>query len=144
MSAIVKIENKGPHRLGLLLFNSDGAPNGEPEIILHADETTEFCVHDGKRPYLYAMADIEAHDGPAKFCTVPPAYASCSEIRTKPEKWVVHIVGPDDVIECRNEIDALRRANQHNKQFAKIMGEDHSPNDPYCVALAKNISYEIP
>ena len=58
------------------------------------------------------------------------------------EKWVMHIIGPDDVIDMPDEITALRRANQHNKQFAKIMRKEPSPNDPYCVAVAKNADIE--
>ena len=80
MSCIVKIENKGPkHKLGLLLFDSDGNPNGEPEIIIGVGQSAEFTVHDGKRPYLYAKADIEikSEGSPAKFILVPGAYATC-------------------------------------------------------------------
>jgi len=61
------------------------------------------------------------------------------EEHEKKTSWVMHILGPDDVIPCRGEFDALRRANQHNKQFAKLMANDPSPNDPYCVALAESV-----
>lgn len=54
-------------------------------------------------------------------------------------KWAMHIIGPDDIIPCVGEFDALRKANQHNKQFAKLMKNDPSPNDPYCVALAESV-----
>lgn len=54
-------------------------------------------------------------------------------------RWAVHIIGPDDVIPCRGEFDALRRANQHNISFAKLMADNPSPNDPYCVAVAEQI-----
>jgi hypothetical protein len=57
---------------------------------------------------------------------------------SKAPEWVVHILGPDDVHDCVGEFDALRRANQHNKVFAKLMENDPTPNNPYCVALAKN------
>jgi hypothetical protein len=56
---------------------------------------------------------------------------------SKSSEWVMHILGPDDVVECQDELDALRKANQHNKTFARLMVNDPSPNDPYCVALAK-------
>lgn len=52
-------------------------------------------------------------------------------------EWAMHILGPDDVIPCVGEFDALRKANQHNKSFAKLMTNDPSPNDPYCVAVAE-------
>lgn len=52
-------------------------------------------------------------------------------------RWTMHIIGPDDVIPCVGEFDALRKANQHNKSFAKLMENDPSPNDPYCVAVAE-------
>lgn len=55
----------------------------------------------------------------------------------KEVKWAMHIIGPDDVIPCVGEFDALRKANQHNKSFAKLMANDPSPNDPYCVAVAE-------
>lgn len=57
----------------------------------------------------------------------------------KKTAWGVHIIGPDDVHPCRGEFDALRRANQHNISFAKLMADDPSPNDPYCVAVAEQI-----
>ena len=57
----------------------------------------------------------------------------------KETKWAMHVLGPDDVIPCMGEFDALRKANQHNKVFAKLMANDPSPNDPYCVALAESI-----
>lgn len=57
----------------------------------------------------------------------------------KETKWGVHIIGPDDVHLCRGEFDALRRANQHNISFAKLMADDPTPNDPYCVAVAEQI-----
>lgn len=56
---------------------------------------------------------------------------------TKPPEWVMHIIGPDDVIPCVGEFDALRKANQHNKAFARLMADDPSPNNPYCVAIAE-------
>ncbi|MFH1027331.1 MAG: hypothetical protein V1791_04945 [Pseudomonadota bacterium] len=52
-------------------------------------------------------------------------------------EWVMHILGPDDVVPCIGEFDALRKANQHNKAFAKLMADEPSPNDPYCVAVAE-------
>ena len=52
-------------------------------------------------------------------------------------QWAMHIIGPDDVIPCVGEFAALRKANQHNKAFAKLMVDDPSPNDPYCVAVAE-------
>lgn len=57
----------------------------------------------------------------------------------KETKWGVHILGLDDVYPCRGEFDALRRANQHNISFAKLMANDPTPNDPYCVAVAEQI-----
>ena len=54
-------------------------------------------------------------------------------------RWVLHILGPDDVIDQPDELTALRSANKHNKAFAKLMADDPSPNDPYCVALAESV-----
>ena len=58
---------------------------------------------------------------------------------TKETRWAMHIIGPDDVIPCVGEFDALRRANQHNIAFAKLMVGKPSPNNPYCVAVAEQI-----
>lgn len=88
--------------------------------------------------------------------TAPPAVVSAlDEIteyvsavttsdRSTKNKWVMRIIGPDDVIPCVGEFDALRKANQHNKSFAKLMANDPSPNDPYCVALAELAAKEEP
>lgn len=57
----------------------------------------------------------------------------------KETKWAMHIIGPDDVIPCRGEFDALRKANQHNMAFARLAADDISLNDPYCVAVAEQI-----
>jgi hypothetical protein len=57
----------------------------------------------------------------------------------KKAKWCVHIIGPDDIHPCVGEFDALRKANHHNVSFAKLMADDPSPNDPYCVAVAEQI-----
>lgn len=58
------------------------------------------------------------------------------------EKWVMHIVGPDDIIPCENELDALRKANKHNNQFAKLMENETSLSGIYCVAIAKDAMAE--
>jgi len=57
------------------------------------------------------------------------------------EKWVVHIVGPDDVIDQPDEITALREANALNKVI-DIQGSNCQPNAPHVVALAKNVMIE--
>jgi hypothetical protein len=50
--------------------------------------------------------------------------------------WLMHVLGPDDVFPCVGEFDALRKANQHNRSWARLMADDPKPNDPYCVAVA--------
>lgn len=57
----------------------------------------------------------------------------------KETRWAMHIIGPDDVIPCVGEFDALRKANQHNMAFARLAADDISLNDPYCVAVAEQI-----
>lgn len=57
----------------------------------------------------------------------------------EPTKLVLHILGPDDVIDQADELTALRAANKHNVAFAKLMANDPSPNDPYCVAVAEPV-----
>lgn len=55
---------------------------------------------------------------------------------SKNPEWVMHVMGPDDVIDFPSQFAALRAANEHNKAWAKIMTDDSRPNDPYCVAVA--------
>jgi len=56
---------------------------------------------------------------------------------TEPKaEWFMHVLGPDDVFPCVGEFDALRKANQHNRSWARLMADDPKPNDPYCVAVA--------
>ena len=50
--------------------------------------------------------------------------------------WVLHIIGPDDVIGYRDELTALRQANELNKGLVAAMGE-HNPNDPFILGIAK-------
>lgn len=57
------------------------------------------------------------------------------------EKWVMHILGPDDVIEYPDEISALRAANLLNKNMAGEMSRQY-PNDPFILAVAKNKNIE--
>jgi hypothetical protein len=57
------------------------------------------------------------------------------------EKWVMHIIGPDDVIEYPDELTALRKANDLNKELMKAMAEHH-PNDPVILAVVKNAAVE--
>ena len=54
------------------------------------------------------------------------------------DKWIVHIVGPDDVIPKAGELDALRSANAVNIEIEKAR-RPHAddPNYPFAIALAK-------
>ena len=51
-------------------------------------------------------------------------------------EWFMHVIGPDDIFPCLGQFDALRKANQHNRSWARLMADDPKPNDPYCVAVA--------
>lgn len=55
--------------------------------------------------------------------------------------WVVHVVGPDDVLPQPDELTALREANALNKAMLdfKIKRPD---NDVLCVAVAKDAAVE--
>lgn len=56
-------------------------------------------------------------------------------------QWVVHIVGPDDVIEKASELDALRSANACNIQIERERRHyANDPNYPFMIALAKRRS----
>jgi hypothetical protein len=55
------------------------------------------------------------------------------------KKWLVHVVGPDDVIEQPDELTALRYANNTNIRAEKDRREfANDPNWPYIIALVKN------
>lgn len=60
-----------------------------------------------------------------------------SESQGVTDKWYVHIVGPDDVIEKSSEIDALRSANAVNVTIERERrGHANDPNWPFAMALA--------
>lgn len=73
----------------------------------------------------------------------PEGSKSAVERLVKPQcgKWVMHIIGPDDVIEYPDELTALREANKLNKALIEAMAERH-PNDPVILAVAKNAAVE--
>lgn len=56
--------------------------------------------------------------------------------------WVVHVLGPDDVIPCTSQFEALRKANVINREFAEAVAKDPSPNWPHCWAVVKNRAAE--
>lgn len=54
------------------------------------------------------------------------------------DQWVVHIVGPDDVIEKADELDALRSANAVNIAIERERRHHaNDPNYPFSIALVK-------
>lgn len=55
------------------------------------------------------------------------------------EKWVVHIIGPDDVIEQPDELTALREANGINKAVLTL---DRTENTPFVMAVVKDANTE--
>jgi hypothetical protein len=57
------------------------------------------------------------------------------------EQWIIHIVGPDDVIQKVNEMDALRSANAVNIEIERERrGHAADPDYPFAIALAKKDS----
>lgn len=57
------------------------------------------------------------------------------------QQWIVHIVGPDDVIQKADELDALRSANAVNIEIERERrGHANDPNYPFAIALAKKES----
>lgn len=60
----------------------------------------------------------------------------------KDEKWVMHVIGPDEMHFMPDELTALREANKLNKKIVKWRNDDPSPHDPFMVALAKNMAIE--
>jgi len=65
-------------------------------------------------------------------------------METNSDKWYVHIIGPDDVIEKADELDALRSANAVNVEIEREQRRfGDNPNHPYAIALAvKNFKWE--
>lgn len=55
------------------------------------------------------------------------------------EEWVVHIIGPDDVIEQPDEITALREANDLNKAILTL---PRTENFPFVMAVVKDLTKE--
>lgn len=55
------------------------------------------------------------------------------------EKWVVHIIGPDDVIEQPDELTALREANGINKSVLTL---ERTENTPFLMAVVKDANIE--
>lgn len=54
------------------------------------------------------------------------------------EQWIIHIVGPDDIIPKANELDALRAANAVNVEIERERRRHpNDPNYPFAIALAK-------
>lgn len=53
------------------------------------------------------------------------------------KRWVMHIIGPDEIHDMPDEITALREANKLNKRIVKWREDDPSPNDPFMVALVE-------
>ncbi|WP_026600690.1 hypothetical protein [Methylomonas sp. 11b] len=55
------------------------------------------------------------------------------------ERWVVHIIGPDDVIDQPNELTALREANGINKALLTL---ERTENTPFVMAVVKEAKTE--
>lgn len=59
------------------------------------------------------------------------------------DKWIVHIVGPDDVIPKADELDALRSANAVNIEIERERRRfANDPNYPFSIAIAKREARE--
>lgn len=74
------------------------------------------------------------------FCGGKTAHEpDCSHGRIEnTEQWIVHIVGPDDVIQKADELDALRSANAVNIEIERERRRHaNDPNYPFAIALAK-------
>jgi len=55
------------------------------------------------------------------------------------KRWVVHIIGPDDVIDQPDEITALREANGINKALLQL---ERTENTPFVLAVVKDANLE--
>lgn len=62
---------------------------------------------------------------------------------TENQRWVVHVVGPDDVIEQPDELTALRYANNTNVVAERDRRSNaNDPNWPYIIAVVRNLDNE--
>ena len=54
------------------------------------------------------------------------------------EGWCIHVVGPDDVIQCADEMSALRQANALNAHMERDRREFANDSDyPYSIAIVR-------
>lgn len=52
------------------------------------------------------------------------------------EKWHVHVIGPDDLIPVRNQLEAVNLAHRLNGQISSALNLDGvSEHTPYCWAV---------
>lgn len=54
-------------------------------------------------------------------------------------KWIIHLIGPDDVIGQPDEITALREANLINKALLTL---EQTENTPFVIAVVKDADTE--
>jgi hypothetical protein len=55
-------------------------------------------------------------------------------------KWVVHIIGQDDMFDMPDELTALRNANGINLDLATLLEENgRTEHDPYVFAVVRNV-----
>lgn len=68
---------------------------------------------------------------------VGPAKVTITPLR-EDSGWVVHVVGPDDVIKQDDELSALRYANAVNTHAEKERRKfANDPNYPYWIAIVR-------
>jgi len=89
-------------------------------------------------PGNYSAAIVEHEDGQIE--TVPADLIKFDN-EDHSGTWVLHILGPDDVIQYPDELTALREANKLNKGLVAAMGE-HNLNDPFVIGVVKNSDIE--
>lgn len=99
--------------------------NPETKPIIHSDATSLRRAFTITEP-----DDIAPRENGAIYRVVP-----------RP-KWVMHVIGPDEVHNMPDELTALREANKLNKNILKWRNEDPSPHEPFMVALVKDLDVE--
>lgn len=64
--------------------------------------------------------------------------SAMTKLQLTEHTWQVHVYGPDDILECPDELSALRQANALNRVILEgRKGRENDPNWPYAVALVE-------
>ena len=117
---------------------------GEPGTLTYDEISNLAGINPGTMPIIHSdatpMRRAFVMENPDDIG--PRENGAMYRVVSRPEKWVMHVIGPDEVHDMPDELTALREANKLNKNIIKWRNEDPSPHEPYMVALVKNVAIE--